>query len=205
MPMVVNGLELPTAFVQLLNQPDVPENWMLKQDQDAYGNYWQTSIFELYTNQKRIAAATMDLAIRFPEYRTPAEIEAENASSVNLPGFIPSVTDFSEIIQFGEKDGAAPFCFDFRANAQKASVIVWDGNYWRRVAPGFDSFLALIKPLDWREYAERHDPSLLREIDENAWPPSSEVVPRCQPSPDLQARLPGVEWDQEAPGDHPSS
>ena len=62
----------------------------------------------------------------------------------NEPRFIPDIVDFSKIVCFGMSADGAPFCFDFRDNLEQPSVIWWADAYWRRVAPDFDSFVALL-------------------------------------------------------------
>jgi SMI1/KNR4 family protein SUKH-1 len=167
----VNGLDLPASFAELISRQDTPEDWMLKEDRDAYGNFWQMDL-ELYTDLERITADTNDMPRHFKlSIRTPAEIAKGNALSALNPGFIPFITDFSQIVVFGRNAEGDEFCFDFRSDLRQPSIIFWDDYYWRRVAPSFESFLSLIKPLDWREYAERYDPSLLEEVDNR--PPSS--------------------------------
>lgn len=55
--MVVNGHELPTAFVQLCEaeqRGDAPSTWKLKIDVDAYGNPWQVWDLMFSDNQEEM-------------------------------------------------------------------------------------------------------------------------------------------------------
>ena len=99
--MVVNGLRLPGAFVQLVSQPNATSDWMLKEDRDAYGNHWEVDL-ELCTDLGKIMAETEYLPQAFKlAIRTPEEIERGDALSANKPGSIPFITDFSQVVRFG--------------------------------------------------------------------------------------------------------
>src|SRR5947208_8189634 len=99
--MVVNGLRLPGAFVQLGSQPKATSDWMLKEDRDAYGNHWEVDL-EFCTDLGKIMAETEYLPQAFKlAIRTPEEIERGDALSANKPGSIPFITDFSQVVRFG--------------------------------------------------------------------------------------------------------
>ena len=69
--------------------------------------------------------------------------KAEGKGASREPGFISYITDFSEIVCFGMDGSGAYFCFDFREDKNKPSVIWWSDVYWRRIAPDFEAFVRL--------------------------------------------------------------
>jgi hypothetical protein len=152
--MMVNGLELPTSFVQLasaIGRRELPDNWMLKEDVDAYGDPWQADI-EVFYDMERITSETAELAGVFqPCY----EAEVAGGYCVKEPGFIPYIWDFSKIVQFGRTGGDAMFCFDYRDDLQQPSVIHWTDAYWRRVAPDIEAFVGLFEPFEGDKYLQR--------------------------------------------------
>lgn len=145
--MMVNGLQLPASFVQLasaIRRGELPDNWMLKHDVDAYSNDWQADL-EIYYDIERIAANTAELSGWFqPGY----EAEVAGGHCVNEPGFIPYIWDFSKIVNFGRQGSDEPFCFDYRDDLQQPSVIYWTDACWRRVAPNFEAFMDLFEPFE---------------------------------------------------------
>jgi hypothetical protein len=162
--MVVNGLKLPDALVALIDRPEpivwwVPkggdEQWVFKGGEG--GVYWAPKgdadrhdyldMLELIRSLKEIEEETNTLPIAFhvAEY-TPEEIAEWNAMFANLRGFMPFITDFSQIVQFGYAGDGAAYCFDYRENPDEPSIIHWADGYWRRVAPHFRYFIDLFEP-----------------------------------------------------------
>ena len=154
--MVVNGLTLPTAYERLIGQGDRSHHWTLKENQDAYGHYLGLSDLELFTDMDRITRETEWLPGSFKIDRlSPGEVEQRNVEDAGEPGFIPFITDFSRIVQFGRNGEGDPCCFDFRENSQEPSVIFFDEYYWRRIAPDFKAFIGLYRPVSLREMVDK--------------------------------------------------
>ena len=140
--MEINGLKLPSSFVEILRERTLRRQigtWWLREEVDAYGNKLESDLSEVYETEDALIRETGDLPKHFaPEYF------AESSEWQNEPGFIPDIIDFSKIVCFGMSGDGAPFCFDYRDNLEKPSIIWWADAYWRRVAPDFDSFVALL-------------------------------------------------------------
>jgi hypothetical protein len=153
--MVVNGLTLPATFEQVISQVDVTRHWELKEYEDAYGDYWMTD-FELWTDLETMHQWTNWLPNWLKIDRlTQEETDKRDAEAARCTGFIPFITDFAQIVQFGRNGSGDPFCFDFREDPQEPSIIFWDEYYWRLVAPNFETFITLFKPVDLRETLDR--------------------------------------------------
>lgn len=155
--MIVNDLRLPASFEAFLkNHPK--RVWELKKHVDAYGlplvdTYGRPLRvqFEPYDTLEEIKKNTavvvrsfgrmVDLSRFDPERRerVRADLEAERPSN------LPTITDYSQIVQFGCSPGMPPFCFDFRENLQEPSVIHMPMGQlrWRRMAPNFETFICL--------------------------------------------------------------
>ena len=138
--MVVNGLKLPEHFVRLLESGHLKREVgcrELKRNVDAYGNPLDTELAEVFSSSDEIAAATSELA----EYYMPEGDYGDEEQ--DEPGYIPDITDFTQVVRFANSADGAPFCFDFRERPDEPSVVWWADAYWRRVAPDFDSFINL--------------------------------------------------------------
>ena len=140
--MEINGLKLPNSFVEAVLKGMLRRQigtWWLREEVDAYGNHLESDLCELYETEDALVRETNLLPKHFaPEYFVePSEWQ-------NEPGFIPDIVDFSKIVCFGMSGDGAPFCFDYRDNLEIPSVIWWADAYWRRVAPDFDSLVALL-------------------------------------------------------------
>ena len=138
--MVVNGLKLPASFLLALRTRALQTAWQLKEDRDVYGNHLETELGDVYGDVESIARMTVEVVAGFPG--DPMLLEATPEEEAQ-PGYIPYVTDFSKILCFASSGGGEVFCFDYRDDAEKPSVIYWDDAYWRRLSPDFDSFFAL--------------------------------------------------------------
>jgi hypothetical protein len=140
--MEINGLELPSTFVHAIREGSLRRrygSWPLKREQDAYGNRLETELSNVYESEEQIKKKTAALTEHYKadgSYGGRSEWNSE-------PGVIPDITDFTKIICFGMSGDGADFCFDFREDADNPSVIWWADVYWRRVAPDFESFIAL--------------------------------------------------------------
>lgn len=147
--MVVNGLTLPTSFVEFIGNPNVPDRWVLKEQVDAYGNEFQSEL-RLLRDVKTMEAGAEALPELFEAQvrATPDELQQMDADGANQPGFVPYLVDFSQVVWFGDGHEDSPFCFDFRDSPREPSIIYWDDVYWRRVAPDFEAFMDLYKPDD---------------------------------------------------------
>ena len=63
------------------------------------------------------------------------------------PGFLPTITDYSQIVQFGRSPIGPAYCFHFRENLQEPSVIHMPTGElrWRWMAPNFETFIGLFE------------------------------------------------------------
>jgi hypothetical protein len=145
--MVVNGSELPAAFVQLcavIQRGEAPEEWVLRENVDAYGRPWQNCGLMIYLDLDIIAEETRNMVELFQEEGFVAQHEEDR----DKPGFVQDFTDIANYVRFGTSNAGDMYCFDFGGDPKEPSVVHWDG-YWRRVAPNFESFIALF--IDVRE------------------------------------------------------
>jgi hypothetical protein len=140
--MIVNGLQLPTTFVQAVRQGRTDIWWMLKEGVDAYGSHFDMDALELFGDAETIKRKTAQLAQDFLPENDADDLFAD------WPGFIPWILDFSRVVCFGHMHEQDPVCFDFRDDPQEPSIIFWDEPYWRRLAPDFEAFMALFEPFD---------------------------------------------------------
>jgi hypothetical protein len=148
--MIVNGLKLPPSFTEFVQEHGYSD-WHLKEDIDAYG-YPLEAHFVPLDHLETIAARTAELAQDFgppdlsgysPEIQAKVRAELDTVP----PGFVPEITDFSKIVQFGTSPTGEPFCFDFRENSQEPGVICFPDRdaRWRRIAPDFETFIRLFE------------------------------------------------------------
>ena len=115
-------------------------SWQLKRDIDAYGNMLETELGTVYTSVDSITSESKSLPDHFqPDgyYGRPSP------GQESMPGYIPDITDFSQVVCFGIAVGGEQFCFDFRDDVASPCVTWWDDIYWRRIAPDFLSFVDL--------------------------------------------------------------
>jgi hypothetical protein len=146
--MVVNRLKLPESFVRFIHESEAGP-WYPKVEVDAYGQPFDATDFEAFGRLEWIEQHTADLAQYFGVGHLPAdEVQRWTEKERDSPGFIPYISDFSRIVQFGRSGSGEPFCFDYRENLKEPSVIHFDdrGSHWRRVAPNFRTFIALFEP-----------------------------------------------------------
>lgn len=140
--MTINGLIIPDALVAALERRLFRRSfggWRVRSDQDAFGNFWEGDIGEVYETQQQIEKQTAKL----PKDFQPDAYYGESLPEVAGPAAIPDILDFSKIICFAMGGEAEPFCLDYRDSPDRPRVIYWDDTYWRVVAPDFESFLAL--------------------------------------------------------------
>lgn len=141
--MMINGLKLPNLFVHSIETNKFHReigSWFLKEEIDAFGNHLETDIGYMYSTITEIENQTAELKIYFP---SDADLVDYSEDYKNEKGFIPYITEFSKVVEFGISGDGSPFCFDFRENLIEPSIIWWDDVYWRRIAPDFQSFIAL--------------------------------------------------------------
>jgi hypothetical protein len=147
--MVVNGLKLPDAFLQLSDaiERGGTHLFLFKEEVDAYGNRFQGGL-HLWTADPAFQGGTDWLSSgQWLGHPSPEEIQEVNDCVADYPGAIPWISDFSKIVCFGEEiQRSDPFCFDFRENPEEPSIISFDDCYWRRVAPTFEVFIGLYRP-----------------------------------------------------------
>ncbi|MBA3944741.1 MAG: SMI1/KNR4 family protein [Herpetosiphonaceae bacterium] len=140
----VNGLTLPTEFTAAVERRIFPYRIGLLEQRggvDAYGHTVYLDLGDVWQNQDNLDAAVQDLPIGFE----PNVGYGHRLATNDIPGSIPDITDFSRVVCFATSSSGAPYCFDFRDNVDHPSIIHWDDGtvYWRRIAPDFDSFLAI--------------------------------------------------------------
>jgi hypothetical protein len=135
--IMIKGLRLPDLFEQLTEpiraRNEVAECYRLKQEVDAYGRFWESEL-DLYGDLERIEDRTRAEEYDFQE-RYEEAISTYGPKNENKPGFIPYIFDFSQIVCIGRSGGDNPHCLDFRDDPDEPSVIYWQYDHWRRVAP----------------------------------------------------------------------
>lgn len=162
--MVVNGLTLPASFEQFISRPNASyTDWLPKENRDAYGNDWRTFPMEVFTDPANMdgwsAALPGDLRVAS---ETEEQVAERNAAAADRPGFIPWITDFSRIIQFAKNSTGEAYCFDFRDDPQRPSVIYLNEWYWWRVAPDFDTFESILELYDESQDLDDRDDEIQR-------------------------------------------
>jgi hypothetical protein len=162
--MVVNGLTLPASFERFIDRPDAyMVSWLPKENLDAYGNDWRTFPMEVFTDRETISERTARLPGNERLANETEELVAErNAASADRPGSIPWITDFSQILQFGRNGTDEAYCFDFRDDPHKPSVIYMDEWYWRQVAPDFETLEGILEEYDGRQCLDDRDEEIQR-------------------------------------------
>jgi hypothetical protein len=144
--MVVKGLHLPESFVQFwqaIREGTLREAWVAKDRVDAYGHPWGAEV-EIYTDERTMEEATDSWAQTVQSW-SDAEIQEGVEANQHEPGFVPYVVDFTKVLCIGNTPSGEDLCLDFRTDALEPSVIYWDDVFWRRLAPNFDSFFALLQ------------------------------------------------------------
>lgn len=139
--MDVNGLNLPDAFVRAVAQGAFSRHIGARpvEGVDASGHPLELDLAEVYQEQAALTQATLRVAIGFePD-------DWYGARTPDVPGGIPDIVDFSQIVCFGSSSEGEPFCFDFRHDAINPGIIFWDGHAgsWRQFAPDFKTFVRL--------------------------------------------------------------
>lgn len=140
--MIVNGHELPLALVQAIQNRRLRRDrgsWPLLEEHDAYGNHFESELGEVFDTLSKLTDETNAL----PKGFKSDGCYGESNSELQGLGAIPDILDFKDIICFAMAADGSPFCLDYRDKPERPSVIWWDDVYWRRVAPDFESFLAL--------------------------------------------------------------
>jgi len=157
--MELNGLPLPAALVQILQDANgETTGWMLKDPDwrkqvNAYGDEFDLGDF-MILRYETMVRETADLPGRFDPSREKYYYSNREAKE---PSTLPYIRDYSQIVVFGKKGSGEPYCLDYRENPQAPSVfhLPHYGACWMRVAPSSDSFRELIIPLDDDEYDRR--------------------------------------------------
>lgn len=215
---MVNGLELPDSFVRLIDRPKPLIHWTPKGGEESWlyrggegGLYWiakgdaesydSLNGLQLAASLAAVQTETNGLPVSFhlADYLSE-EIEKANAKYAHLPGWLPFITDFSQIVYLGWTGGGEACCFDYRENRDEPSIIHWNDAYWRRMAPDFDTFIG------WYDVSVR---TLFRH-----WIKSTNPTDLGKPAPEgmegrkcLRLNQPSVRemagWSQEQPEDEP--
>jgi hypothetical protein len=150
------GFPLPAAFVQhceAARRGEAPEEWVLRENVDAYGNPWENFGLMIYLDPDVMAEETHHMVELFREEGIVPQDEADR----NKPGFVQDFTDIANYVRFGTNNVGEMFCFDFGADPEAPSVVSFPSldRYWRRVAPNFETFIALF--IDEREAPPQPD------------------------------------------------
>jgi hypothetical protein len=143
--MEINGLELPSRFVQDLRSGRLRRergSWPLREEKSAYGEPLETELGYVFPDVAAIQKETDQLPDGYVCISVE-EVDEYTRMFGTQPGEIPYFWDFSEIVCFAIAGDGAPFCFDFRENQQEPSVIWWADAYWQRVARDYESFIRL--------------------------------------------------------------
>lgn len=151
--MQINDLELPHAFVgdvQAGRFRETRGSWELIENRDAHGKPLETEIAYVLEAVAELEKATGELGQNFCCINTD-DIDEYDETLGAARGEIPYIWDFSQLICFAKAADDAPFCFDFRENADDPSVIWWADEHWQRVAPNYESFLSLF---EWKPIKE---------------------------------------------------
>jgi hypothetical protein len=140
--MVVNGFELPTAFVQLceaIQRGEAPNAWGLKENVDAFGRPWEVEelMFYGYPAEMQYCTERIRNDVRFQERRE-----------------FDDFTGVANLVEFAHATDGAIYCLDFGEDPKEPSVVFCHGECWR-VAPNFESFMALFVDVQespqWKE------------------------------------------------------
>ena len=140
--MIISGHRLPESFVVGLDSKSLQRDvgsWSLKRDVDSYGNKLETELGEVWSTENEILKNTQQLPSQF----VADGYYGSGSESVNEPGYVEDILEFSDIVTFAISGDGAPFCFDYRDNADSPSVIWWDDVYWRKVSDNYEDFIAL--------------------------------------------------------------
>jgi len=142
-PLEVNGLPLPAALAQIVRDARGEWTpWCFKEKTEpvnAYGDEFDASIET--SSLERMIEETAALPHRFDLVD-----EEESNRQAEVPGFLPYIGDYSQIVVFGSTGSGDPFCLDYRDNPQEPRVIFFQDGYWQRVAPNFAAFWELLEP-----------------------------------------------------------
>jgi len=147
--MQIRRITLPSDFVTCVEKGVLRRkrgSWPLRFNRDAFGNPWASELGKVYENEKDIERESDLLPKHFP----PMEETRVPEMFSDTPGFIPYISDFSQILIFAISGDGAPYCFDYREQSNSPTIIWWDDANWRRVAPDFKTFLGLF---DFRQNA----------------------------------------------------
>jgi hypothetical protein len=147
--MVVNGFELPAAFIQLceaIQQGEAPVEWELKEDVDAYGQPWDPADLRFICEPERMQGFTERLSEGYLH-----ENRFQN------PGDIEDFTGVANFVEFARATDGDFYVFDFGRDLKEPSVVYWADGHWRRVAPNFDALMALFVPLGERDRSDEEE------------------------------------------------
>jgi hypothetical protein len=138
--MVVGGFELPEAFVQLceaIQRGEAPKEWELKENVDAYGRPWKVAdlLFECDPNE-----------MQYWTERIRHDYLHENR--FHDRGLIEDFTGVANFVRFAHATDGDFYMFDFGKDPKEPSVVYFEGGYWRRAAPDFQTFMTLFVPVE---------------------------------------------------------
>ncbi|MCK9798675.1 hypothetical protein M1B34_13310 [Pseudomonas sp. MAFF 302030] len=111
--MNVNNLQLPEAYTALASKHQASGgfcNLRLAGEHDAFGNFLETELAQIYIDEFELAAKTKQLN----EYFALDGCYGDSAIESSHPGAIADITDFTKIVCFGMAADGSQFCFDFR-------------------------------------------------------------------------------------------
>jgi hypothetical protein len=137
--MEVRGLPLPTALVQAVQ--DGRTKWMFRERLNAYGEKLDCLEIDL-VDFETMREGTPDTWPWFAP-RTAMPYQTSDETS-----WLPYIHELSQLVAFGRAENRVIFCLDYREDRHEPAVICWNWSYWRRVAPDFTAFMALLEPYD---------------------------------------------------------
>ena len=135
-----------------MSHPKIPENYgkllkkyegldgKLKQEQDQFG-YELFTETHIFYNSDEILRYSRELPKDFPAEEDEEYADYQNQNAYDL-GYI---TNFSQILVFGDDGSNCSFCMDFSENKEIPRVIYWDDGEltWRIIANSLEDFFNL--------------------------------------------------------------
>jgi hypothetical protein len=184
--MVVDGFELPAAFVQLyeaIQRGDAPTDWELKIDVDAYGHPWQVADLRIDQDREEMQYFTERIREIFLDKDFPPDDDLEDL--LRDAGVTERSAGLANFVFFAHATDGRDYFFDFGTDPKEPSIVSMHEGSWERAAPNFRIFMALFVPSGGdRDLSQKMVPLQ----------PSDEAWKAAQPTPrDLLARW-ALEW-----------
>jgi hypothetical protein len=142
--MRVNDLAIPAPLALAIRSGKLIRSagsWQLLRGVDAYGNRLETELGSVAGTAEQMAEATALL----PEQFSPDGCHGAASGTDGPAGAVDDIVDFTHLVCFAWAGDGSPFCMDYRADPGNPSVVWWDDDHWRRLAPDVQAFLALFR------------------------------------------------------------